>query len=676
MACGACTAPATQSDWAQHGLNAAETRFSPLTAITPDTVARLGPVWFADLTAISNRAFEATPIVVDGRLYVSTGWSVALAYDARTGRELWRYDPEVPKVSAGKGCCGPVSRGLAVANGKVFLASFDGRLIALSADSGRPLWTVQTVDASQDYTVTGAPRVIGQRVIIGNGGAELGIRGYLSAYDTETGKLAWRFYTVPPRPGTVDGAASDAVLAGKAAATWSGRWWEWGGGGTVWDSMAYDPDLDLLYVGVGNGGPWNRQLRSDGRGDNLFLSSILALRPKTGEYVWHFQETPGDEWDYTATQSIILADLELDGRVRQVLMQAPKNGFFYVLDRATGEFISGTPYVTVNWAKGLDAESGRPIENPAIRYSENGAPSAQQPGPLGGHNWHPMSYSPATRLVYIPAIHAAFNYVAAGADYRTYPATPNMGIDPIATAMPEDPKIIAAARQSVSGELLAWDPVARKPAWSVPLPVAWNGGTLATAGGLVFQGDAQGNLSAYDARNGRRCWSLNLGAGIVAPPISYGVDGRQYVAVAVGWGGGLSQVAGALTSAAKSTKINRLVVLALDGKAGLPPVVVTPARLEPPPAHAPAAMVAAGKALYERRCYVCHGGAVISGGEVSDLRYSALLGDAAAFGAVVHDGALAANGMPGFGAGLSAGDVEAIRAYAVARASADAALTH
>jgi quinohemoprotein ethanol dehydrogenase len=287
-----------------------------------------------------------------------------------------------------------------------------------------------------------------------------------------------------------------------------------------------------------------------------------------------------------------------------------------------------------------------------------------------------MSYSPATRLVYIPAIHAAFNYVAAGADYRTYPATPNMGIDPIATAMPEDPKIIAAARQSVSGELLAWDPVARKPAWSVPLPVAWNGGTLATAGGLVFQGDAQGNLSAYDARNGRRCWSLNLGAGIVAPPISYGVDGRQYVAVAVGWGGGLSQVAGALTSAAKSTKINRLVVLALDGKAGLPPVVVTPARLEPPPAHAPAAMVAAGKALYERRCYVCHGGAVISGGEVPDLRYSALLGDAAAFGAVVHDGALAAKGMPVFGGGLSAGDVEAIRAYAVARASADAALTH
>jgi PQQ-dependent dehydrogenase (methanol/ethanol family) len=669
--CAAC-ASLPRSDWPQHGLDAAETRFSPLASITPDTVARLGPVWFAELSAISTRAFEATPIVVDGRLYVSTGWSVVLAYDARSGRKLWHFDPGVPKAVAGKGCCGPVSRGVAVADGKVFLAAFDGRLIALAADTGRPLWTVQTVDTTKDYTVTGAPRVIGHRVLIGNGGAELGVRGYLSAYDTETGRLAWRFYTVPPRPGTADGAVSDGVLAGKAAATWSGRWWEWGGGGTVWDAMAYDPGLDLLYVGVGNGGPWNRQLRSDGRGDNLFLSSILALRPATGEYVWHFQETPGDEWDYTATQSIILADLKIDGRVRKVLMQAPKNGFFYVLDRASGELLSGTPYVPVSWAKGLDPQSGRPLEDPAIRYSENAAPSAQQPGPLGGHNWHPMSYSPATGLVYIPAIHAGFNYVAAGAGYHTYPSTPNMGIDPLATAVPEDPQVIAAARASVGGELLAWDPVARKPAWSVPLPVAWNGGTLATAGGLVFQGDAQGNLSAYDARSGRRCWSLSLGAGIVAPPISYGLDGRQYIAVAVGWGGGLPQVAGALTSEAKSTGINRLVVLALDGKAELPAVVATRAQLAPPPATAPAATVAAGKALYERRCYHCHGGAVISGGEVPDLRYSRLLGDAAAFAAVVQDGALAVNGMPDFASGLSAADVDAIRAYVIARANADA----
>jgi PQQ-dependent dehydrogenase (methanol/ethanol family) len=663
-------AGAARGDWPQHGLDAAETRYSPLAAITRANVGRLAPAWYADLSAISHRAFEATPIVVGGRLYVSTPWSVAIAYDARSGRELWRYDPKVPKVVAGKGCCGPVSRGVAVAGGRVFLATFDGRLIALAADTGRLLWSTPTVDGVLDYTVTGAPRVIGQRVLIGNGGAELGVRGYLSAYDTETGQLAWRFYTVPPRPGTRDGAASDAVLESQAAATWSGRWWQWGGGGTVWDAMAYDAQLDLLYVGVGNGGPWNRQLRSDGHGDNLFLASILALRPRSGEYVWHFQETPGDEWDYTATQSIILADLKLDGRMRHVLLQAPKNGFFYVLDRISGEFLSGTPYVDVNWASGLDPKSGRPIENPAIRYSENRLPSAQQPGPLGGHNWHPMSYSPATGLVYIPVIHAGFNYVAAGADYATHPATPNMGIDPLATAVPEDPAVIAAARAASSGGLLAWDPVARKAAWSVSLPVPWNGGTLATAGGLVFQGDAQGNFCAYDARSGARLWSLNLGAGIVAPPISYALGGRQYVAVAVGYGGGLPQVAGALTAAARSAPINRLVVLALDGKAALPPVATAARRLAPPPATAAPETVAAGKALYERRCYHCHGGAVISGGEVADLRYSTLLGDARGFAAVVHEGAMADNGMPVF-AGLDAADVEAIRAYVIARANAD-----
>ena len=425
----AAAAGAARGDWALHGLDAAETRYSPLTTLTPANVARLAPAWYADLSGISHRAFEATPVVVGGRLYIATPWSVAIAYDARSGRELWRYDPKVPRAIAGKGCCGPVSRGVAVAGGRVFLATFDGRLIALAADSGRLLWTTQTVDTTRDYTVTGAPRVVGRRVLIGNGGAELGVRGYLSAYDTETGQLAWRFYTVPPRPGTRDGAVSDAVLESRAAGTWSGRWWEWGGGGTVWDSMAYDARHDLLYVGVGNGGPWNRQLRSAGRGDNLFLASILALRPRTGEYVWHFQQTPGDEWDYTATQSIILADLKIDGRVRHVLMQAPKNGFFYVLDRLSGEFLSGTPYVEVDWATGLDPHSGRPFENPAIRYSENGAPSAQRPGPLGGHNWQPMSYSPATRLAYIPVIRAGFNYVAAGPDYATHPATPNLGLD-------------------------------------------------------------------------------------------------------------------------------------------------------------------------------------------------------------------------------------------------------
>ncbi len=371
-----------QQSWPAVGLDSAETRDSPLTAINLQNVSSLKPVWFADLSDVSRRAFEATPLVVAGRLYVSVGWSVALAFDAKSGKELWRFDPKVRKDVAGKGCCGPVSRGLAYADGRIYLAAFDGRLWALDAATGRPIWSIDTFDESQDYTITGAPRIVGGNVVVGNGGAEYGTRGYVSAYDLGTGKLSWRFYTVPPKPGRRDGAASDEILA-KVSSTWSGDWWRLGGGGTVWDSMAYDPELDLLFVGVGNGGPWNRRMRSAGRGDNLFLSSIVALRGKTGRYVWHFQTTPGDEWDYTATQSIILADLPIEGKVRKVLMQAPKNGFFYVLDRTSGAFISGVPYVRQTWAKGLDPLTGRPIENPSIRYSERGVPSIQNTRTVG-----------------------------------------------------------------------------------------------------------------------------------------------------------------------------------------------------------------------------------------------------------------------------------------------------
>jgi PQQ-dependent dehydrogenase (methanol/ethanol family) len=657
-------------DWASYGLTSAETRQSPLTQITPQNVASLKPAWVADLTSIANRAFEATPLVVDGVMYVSTGWSHAIAYDAKSGRELWHYDPKVDKAMGGKGCCGPASRGLAYADGRIFLAAFDGRLIALDTKTGTPVWTAQTLDPASDNTVTGAPRAFGGLVLIGNGGAELGARGSVSAYDQKSGKLAWRFYTVPPKPGTRDGAASDAILA-KIAGGWSGEWWKLGGGGTVWDSMAYDPDLDLVYIGVGNGGPWSRQLRSEGKGDNLFLSSIVALKARTGEYVWHFQTTPGDEWDYTATQSIILADMTIDGKPRKVLMQAPKNGFFYILDRATGEYLSGTAYVNVSWAKGLDAK-GRPIENPSIRWSENGQTSNQNPGALGGHNWHPMSFSTKTGLVYIPGIEAGFGYAPAGKDYAFHPGTPNMGIDPIATSLPDDLAAIQSAKAGLHGELIAWDPLKQKTAWRVRYPVAWNGGTLVTDGGLVFQGTAQGDLVAYDAGSGKKLWSLNLGAGIVAPPMTYQIDGEQYVAIAVGWGGGLPQVVGGLTSDAAMTGINRLVVLKLNGTGTLPPVPKsTRGPLAPPPSTASAAIIDAGRNIYARRCYFCHGSAVVSGGEVPDLRYSATIGDAEAFRAVVVRGALAKNGMPDFGKVLSAAEADAIRAYAILRANQD-----
>lgn len=673
VAVGGCQAQGlgnAPGDWGAHGLDGAETRSSPLRDISTDTVSRLGVAWYADLTQISGRAFEATPLVVDGVMYVATGWSNVLAFDATTGRQLWRFDPAVDKAVAGKGCCGPVSRGVAYAQGRVYLAAYDGRLIALDAGTGKQVWTTQTVDQAKDYTITGAPRIVGGNVLIGNAGAELGVRGYVSAYNLATGALAWRFYTVPPRPGTVDGAASDAVWD-RFGTSWAGEWWKLGGGGTVWDSIAYDPDLDLVYIGVGNGGPWNRQMRSAGKGDNLFLGSVVALRPSTGEYVWHFQMTPGDEWDYTSTQSIVLADLEIGGKTRKVLMQAPKNGFYYVLDRASGEFLSGTPYVNVTWASGLDPKTGRPVELPSSRYSENGVTSVQNPGPLGGHNWQSMSFSKSTGLAYIPAIESGFGYVPAKPGYQFHPGAPNMGIDPVATALPEDESQLEAARQGVHGELIAWDPVAKKVAWRVIHPIAWNGGTLATDGGLVFQGNANGDLVAYNSRDGSKLWSRNLGTGIVAAPITYMVNGTQYVAIAVGWGGGMTQVAGAVTSKAASNGINRLVVFKLDGTGNLP--AVTPVRRtlpKPLPRNWDAALIGQGKQIYERRCYVCHGGAVISGGEVPDLRYSATVGDPAAFRAIVRDGALAANGMPAFGSAIDSAEAEAIRAYVAHRSQA------
>ena len=401
--------------------------------------------------------------------------------------------------------------------------------------TGQVRWTTQTTDPDLDYSSTGAVRVFGGKVLIGNSGAEYGVRGYVSAYDAKTGKLAWRFYTTPNPRGRADGAASDRVLAEKAAPTWFGEGWkQTGGGGTVWDAMAYDPQTGLLYVGTGNGSPQNHQLRSDGKGDNLFLSSILALRIDTGEYVWHYQTTPGDTWDYTATQPIILAELTLNGARRKVLMQAPKNGFFYVLDRTTGELLSADPFVKLNWAKGVDPATGRPIEVASARYV--GQPALVVPGALGAHSWHPMAFSPQTGLVYIPVQKIGQGFASA-ADYRYRKGHFNLGYDMRTVALPDDRAEVAKIRAGVTGELLAWDPVARKARWAVQLPTYLNGGVLATAGGLVFQGTAEGDFHAYDASDGTRLWSHAAGNGIVAAPMTYSIGGRQYVAVLIGYGG-------------------------------------------------------------------------------------------------------------------------------------------
>jgi len=481
-------ADAEPGSWMSHGRTYSEARYSPLDAIRVDNVTKLGLAWYHDLD--TRRGIEATSLVVDGVLYATSSWSIVVALDARTGEQLWRFDPEVARSKAKHSCCDVVNRGVAVWQGRVFVGALDGRLIALDAATGKPDWEVATVDPDLPYTITGAPRVIDGKVLIGNGGAEYGVRGFLSAYDARDGALLWRFYTVPGDPSL---GFEDAAME-MAAKTWTGEWWKLGGGGgTVWDSMAYDPELDLLYIGVGNGTPWNQRIRSPGGGDNLFLSSIVALRPGTGEYVWHYQTTPGETWDYTATQHIILADLLIDGEVRKVLMQAPKNGFFYVLDRRDGRLISAENFIPITWATHVDLQSGRPVEVPGARYEEETAMII--PSYLGGHNWHPMSFNPSTGLVYIPVLDIPAFY-ANDAGFRYQPGAFNLGIDGIVAGLPDAQAERDAMQALVAGRLVAWDPIAQAEAGRGEHAGAWNGGTLATGGNLVFQGNAEAKFAA------------------------------------------------------------------------------------------------------------------------------------------------------------------------------------
>jgi quinohemoprotein ethanol dehydrogenase len=492
------------------------------------------------------------------------------------------------------------------------------------------------------------------------------VRGYITAYDAETGKQAWRFYTVPGDPQK----GFETKTVEMIAKTWSGEWWKQGGGGTVWDSMAYDPELDLLYIGVGNGSSWSWKLRSENKGDNLFLASIVAIRPDSGDYVWHFQTTPGDDWDYTATQHMILADLIVEGEPRKVIMQAPKNGFFYVLDRQTGEFLSGTPYVATSWASGLDPK-GRPIVNPEARYGITGKPALVTPGPLGGHNWQPMSFSPNTGLVYIPGIETAFPYHAV--DPKTYTRRTggfwNIGLDPVVASIPHDEAIRKAVRAASKGRLIAWDPVLRTAEWTIEYPVPWNGGLLSTAGSLLFQGTGTGKFVAYEARGGRKLWEFDAQTGIIAAPVSYEVDGEQYVTILAGWGGAAPNAAGEITMQAASGGTNRVLTFRLGAKATLPPRTTTTRALNLPPDTPPTKEAfERGLVLYQVNCMICHGDTGVSGGVVPDLRYSATLGSSEAWKAIVLDGSMVNNGMVKFDGILKRDEMETIRAYVIQRA--------
>ena len=511
---------ASPADWLAYGRDYAETHYSPLDQIRTSNVASLRPAWTADL-ATPTGSIEATPIVSDGVMYVTGPWSTVVALDARTGAVKWRWDPQLPRQGGPRLCCGPVNRGVALYDGKVYVGLLDMRLVALDAATGAVAWEAQTsIDREDAYSITGAPRIVKGKVIIGNGGAEHAVRGYISAYDARTGALAWRFFTVPGDPAR--GFEHPELEA--AARTWSGEWWRVGGGGTAWDGMAYDAESDLLYVGTGNGSPWARDIRSPGGGDNLYLASILAIRPDTGRLVWHFQQVPGEQWDYTATQPMILADLTIAGRERKVLMQAPKNGYFYVIDRLTGEFISGAPFAVVTWTTGLDARTGRPIEAANARYGVE--PVTLAPAPPGAHNWQPMSFHPGAGLVYFPVRLNSYDY-GRDPNYTYTKGAANLGLGRGRFGVPAE----AAGRPTAF--FVAWDPVAQRQRWQVDIAAGGGSGTLATAGDLVFFSAAGSELAAYDARTGARLWRGDIAAG-AASPITYLLDGRQYVAIAAG----------------------------------------------------------------------------------------------------------------------------------------------
>jgi len=660
------------ANWMTYGRDYSEQRYSPLDQIDTETVGELGLAWFADLD--TARGQEGTPLVIDGRIYITTAWSKVKAYDAATGKALWAYDPEVPGETGPKACCDVVNRGMAAWGDRLYFGTLDGRLIALDRETGEEAWSTVTVDQSKPYTITGAPRVIDGKVIIGNSGAEFGVRGYVTAYDAETGEQLWRFYTIPGAPGE-DGEEPEYLA--RARETWNGEFWQLGGGGTVWDAMAYDPELDLLYIGVGNGSPWNQAIRSPGGGDNLYLSSIVAIRPDTGEYVWHYQETPGETWDFTATPHIMLADLEIDGRPRKVLMQAPKNGYFYVLDRATGELISADNYVPQNWTTGIDMETGRPIVPPEARFDLTGEPFIGTPGAGGGHNWHPMAFNPAEGLVYIPAIEAAFPYFPEPGWKPDRNRGMNTGIDLSAGALPADPAARAGAIAATKGALIAWDPVTQTERWRVPHPGPWNGGLLSTGGGLVFQGNGSGNFVAYSAKDGKQLWSFAAQTGIIAPPITFTVNGEQYLAVLAGWGGVWPLSPGGILSeqGGPVPNISRLLVFKLGGTAQLPPAPPLARRpLDPPPFRGTAAQVASGSYDFGRYCSQCHNDAAIGSTVLPDLRRSAALENRDTWMAIVHDGALKDNGMVSFSPSLSRDRIEAIRQYVIKRANEDKAL--
>jgi quinohemoprotein ethanol dehydrogenase len=547
----------TGEDWITYGLDPGEKRYSPLTQINAGNVTNLGTLWSFDIPGGGNNPpgggnQEATLIASNGVLYGITTWSIVYALDARTGKQLWKWDPEVnrPAVQL-KICCGIVNRGVAIYEGKVIAPIIDGRLVALDAATGKPVWESRVAYPQDQYTLTMAPRMAKGKVIVGVSGAEYPVRGFVDAYDANTGQRAWRFYTVPGDPSKP--FENDAMR--KAAATWSGDWYKMGGGGTVWDGMAYDPQANLLYFGTGNGGPWPEVLRGSQGKDNLYVCSIIAVNPDSGEMKWYYQAVPGDSWDYDAVAQLTLADITIAGRPRSVIMQANKNGYFYVIDRLTGEFISASAYAPLNWSEAIDKKTGRPFIHPRAVYRTE--PVTIYPGPIGGHNWSPMSFNPQTGLVYIPSTFgnsstytvnpSTFVFMEGGRNTGIGRGTAPVpaatddahpGTAPVSTpTAPFVPPMNGPSDGYRGGLLIAWDPATQTERWRKEVGGASGGGTVTTAANLVFQVAPDGRLIIYSADKGDKLHEINTGLRQgMGPPITYMVDGKQYVTLMGGRG--------------------------------------------------------------------------------------------------------------------------------------------
>ncbi|MEI8298402.1 MAG: PQQ-dependent dehydrogenase, methanol/ethanol family [Pseudomonadota bacterium] len=672
-------APAEPDNWLAAGRDANGSYFSPLKDVNVDNVGRLGFAWQYRLG--TNRGLEATPLVIDGVMYASSNFGRVYALDAVTGAVLWKYDPQIDGQWGRYACCDAVNRGIVAFEGRIYVGALDGWLHALDASTGKLIWKIDTLigrAARKPFTLTGAPVLAGDKIIVGNGGGDFaGARGYVTAYDLKTGAQRWRFFTVPHDP---QEGPQEAPHLESAVSSWDPRHpWTAGIGGNVWDGMSYDPKLGLVYIGTANAGPYNSHLDGRHGGDELYAASIIAIRADSGVMAWYYQTVPGDRWDYDSTQKFVLADLDLAGQRRQVIMQAAKNGYYYVLDRQTGELLSAQNYAYVSWTRGLDAK-GRPIADPSADYDNE--PALVFPSESGAHNWQPMAFDASRGLAFIPVIEAGNVIVETSkrraglveGQYST-PAISMEDYDPAALKglygqLPPLPKLVKGKNTDTHsrGVLRAWSVAEHKIKWDAPTASSWDGGVLATAGGLVFQGDANGYLSGYASDTGKQLAHLNLGSSMMAAPITYKVGGVQYVAIMAGYGGGAIIVGDELDHASAAYRYGndgRIIVLKLDGgPPPLPPPAAEPRPPAPPARAASAAELSQGEVLYSRYCARCH---VFGRSVLPDLRRLDPKTHAM-FDSIVLGGAYRAKGMGSFDDVLSPSDAIAVHAYVIDKA--------